>query len=89
VVEATSFCPIVKLYFMILSLEWKGGGRSSARETIGRVAAGAVAKKVLKEIAGTEVKLYYNLFMQIPFTLSALHLCFIIILGSCLCVESS
>lgn len=27
---------------------WQGGGRSSARETIGRVAAGAIAKKVLK-----------------------------------------
>jgi chorismate synthase len=27
---------------------WQGGGRASARETIGRVAAGAVAKKVLK-----------------------------------------
>lgn len=27
---------------------WQGGGRSSARETIGRVAAGAVAKKVIK-----------------------------------------
>ncbi|MEX1117378.1 MAG: chorismate synthase [Terrimicrobiaceae bacterium] len=26
---------------------WEGGGRSSARETIGRVAAGAVAKKLL------------------------------------------
>jgi len=26
---------------------WKGGGRASARETIGRVAAGAVAKKIL------------------------------------------
>src|SRR5438874_7679838 len=26
---------------------WQGGGRASARETIGRVAAGAVAKKVL------------------------------------------
>src|SRR5437763_10496748 len=26
---------------------WEGGGRASARETIGRVAAGAVAKKVL------------------------------------------
>lgn len=32
-----------------------GGGRSSARETIGRVAAGAVAKKLLKVVAGTEV----------------------------------
>jgi len=29
---------------------WEGGGRSSARETIGRVAAGAVAKKVLREL---------------------------------------
>lgn len=33
----------------------QGGGRSSARETIGRVAAGAVAKKVLKQVSGTEV----------------------------------
>ena len=32
-----------------------GGGRSSARETIGRVAAGAVAKKLLKVIGDTEV----------------------------------
>lgn len=28
---------------------WQGGGRASARETIGRVAAGAVARKILKE----------------------------------------
>ena len=28
-----------------------GGGRSSARETIGRVAAAAVAKEVLKKLA--------------------------------------
>ena len=27
---------------------WQGGGRASARETIGRVAAGAIAKKVLR-----------------------------------------
>ncbi|XP_031271678.1 chorismate synthase, chloroplastic isoform X1 [Pistacia vera] len=33
----------------------QGGGRSSARETIGRVAAGAVAKKILKQFAGTEI----------------------------------
>ncbi|KAF9619888.1 hypothetical protein IFM89_009670, partial [Coptis chinensis] len=31
-----------------------GGGRSSARETIGRVAAGAVAKIILRAYAGTE-----------------------------------
>ena len=29
---------------------WQGGGRASARETIGRVAAGAVARKVLKTL---------------------------------------
>jgi chorismate synthase len=33
---------------------WQGGGRSSARETIGRVAAGAVAKKLLRAL-GVEV----------------------------------
>ncbi|MEA3188309.1 MAG: chorismate synthase [Chthoniobacter sp.] len=30
---------------------WQGGGRASARETIGRVAAAAVAKQVLKRLA--------------------------------------
>lgn len=35
-----------------------GGGRSSARETIGRVAGGAVAKKLLKEYAGIEILAY-------------------------------
>ena len=34
---------------------YKGGGRSSARETIGRVAAGAIAKKILKQVAGVEI----------------------------------
>jgi chorismate synthase len=29
---------------------WEGGGRASARETIGRVAAGAIARKVLPEV---------------------------------------
>lgn len=38
----------------------QGGGRSSARETIGRVAAGAVAKKILKEYCGTEVFAYVS-----------------------------
>jgi chorismate synthase len=32
-----------------------GGGRSSARETIGRVAAGAIAEKVLAERFGTKI----------------------------------
>ncbi len=36
--------------------DYRGGGRSSARETAMRVAAGAVAKKCLKEICGLTVK---------------------------------
>jgi chorismate synthase len=34
---------------------WQGGGRASARETVGRVAAGAVARKLLRVSAGVEV----------------------------------
>ena len=34
---------------------WQGGGRSSARETIGRVAAGAIAKKILQMVNNVEV----------------------------------
>src|SRR6195256_2228096 len=30
---------------------WQGGGRASARETIGRVAAGAIARKILKTLS--------------------------------------
>ncbi|HEY9668707.1 MAG TPA: chorismate synthase [Coleofasciculaceae cyanobacterium] len=37
---------------------WQGGGRASARETIGRVAAGAIAKKILKIAAGVEIVAY-------------------------------
>ena len=37
---------------------WQGGGRTSARETIGRVAAGAVAKKILREQFGVEILAY-------------------------------
>jgi chorismate synthase len=37
---------------------WQGGGRSSARETIGRVAAGAIAKKILNQAAGVEIIAY-------------------------------
>lgn len=35
--------------------DYRGGGRSSARETAGRVAAGAIARKILKQMCGTEV----------------------------------
>jgi chorismate synthase len=37
---------------------WRGGGRASARETIGRVAAGAIAKRILKDACGLEVVAY-------------------------------
>lgn len=35
--------------------DYRGGGRSSARETAMRVAAGAIAKKVLKTLCGVEI----------------------------------
>jgi len=38
----------------------RGGGRASARETIGRVAAGALARKLLKEACGTEILAYVS-----------------------------
>jgi chorismate synthase len=37
-----------------------GGGRSSARETVGRVAAGAIARKILKLYNGIEVLAYVS-----------------------------
>jgi chorismate synthase len=37
---------------------WPGGGRTSARETIGRVAAGAIAKKLLRQQYGVGVLAY-------------------------------
>lgn len=37
-----------------------GGGRSSARETIGRVAAGAVARQILRSFNGIEVLAYVS-----------------------------
>jgi len=39
---------------------WPGGGRTSARETVGRVAAGAIAKKILRERYGVEVLAYVS-----------------------------
>ena len=38
--------------------DWKGGGRSSARETIGRVASGAIARKILEKSAGITILSY-------------------------------
>ncbi len=37
---------------------WRGGGRASARETIGRVAAGAIARRILADLAGVEIVAY-------------------------------
>src|SRR5262249_672823 len=44
---------------------WEGGGRSSARETIGRVAAGAIAKKILRQRCGVEVLAYVKQVQRI------------------------
>jgi len=38
--------------------DYRGGGRASARETVIRVAAGAIAKKYLRERAGIEIRGY-------------------------------
>ncbi len=40
--------------------DYRGGGRSSARETAMRVAAGAIAKKYLKETQGIEIRGYLS-----------------------------
>jgi len=45
---------------------WQGGGRASARETIGRVAAAAVAKKVLAQLApGLEIVSYVKTIQEL------------------------
>ena len=46
---------------------WQGGGRASARETIGRVAAGAVARQVLAVLhPGLEFVTYVTHYMISP-----------------------
>ena len=44
---------------------WAGGGRASARETIGRVAAGAIARKLLREVAGIEIVAWVQRIQEI------------------------
>lgn len=44
---------------------WPGGGRTSARETVGRVAAGAIARKILCERFGVEVLAYVKQVQRI------------------------
>jgi chorismate synthase len=40
--------------------DWRGSGRASARETLARVAAGAIAQKYLKEKLGIQIISYVN-----------------------------
>lgn len=40
--------------------DYRGGGRSSARETAMRVAGGGIAKLILKELAGVEIYAYLS-----------------------------
>ncbi len=49
---------------------WQGGGRASARETIGRVAAAVIAKKVLKQYSpGFETVAYVKRIFDIEATI--------------------
>src|SRR5712671_819718 len=51
---------------------WQGGGRASARETVGRVAAGAVARKVLASLfPEVELVTYVNHVYDISATVDA------------------
>ena len=45
--------------------DWRGGGRTSARETIGRVAAGAIAKKILRQRFGVQILAYVKQVQRI------------------------
>src|SRR5580698_9998436 len=44
---------------------WQGGGRTSARETVGRVAAGAVARKILRAQFGVNILAYVTKVQRI------------------------
>lgn len=49
---------------------WQGGGRASARETVGRVAAGAIARKLLAVTARIEVLAYVRRVHDIEATVA-------------------
>ena len=53
-------CSCSGLSTSVMHAQVAGGGRSSARETIGRVAAGALAKKLLRLVAGVEVTVFLS-----------------------------
>ncbi|HEY9880556.1 MAG TPA: chorismate synthase [Leptolyngbyaceae cyanobacterium] len=48
---------------------YQGGGRSSARETIGRVAAGAIAKKILQQYSAVEIIAYVKRIQDLEATI--------------------
>ncbi|MEM7759681.1 MAG: chorismate synthase [Cyanobacteria bacterium P01_A01_bin.40] len=50
---------------------WQGGGRASARETIGRVAAGAISKKILQQVAGIEIVAYVKRIKNLEATVDS------------------
>src|SRR5216110_2264551 len=58
---------------------WPGGGRTSARETIGRVAAGAIAKKILREQYGVEILSYVKQVQLIEATVNPEKVAFSVI----------
>src|SRR5436305_7986120 len=65
---ATKFRPSHADYTYVAKFgirNWQGGGRTSARETIGRVAAGAIAKKLLKQRYQVEVLAYVQQVQKI------------------------
>lgn len=53
--------------------DWRGGGRSSARETAARVAAGAVAGALLKELTQTESLAWVEQIHQIKASVDRLN----------------
>ncbi|KAB1219085.1 Chorismate synthase, chloroplastic [Morella rubra] len=63
----------VFVHILMYQMFAEGGGRSSARETIGRVAAGAVAKKILKRLTGTERGVMDYLLLEILGYVSQVH----------------
>jgi len=55
--------------------DYRGGGRASARETVMRVAAGAIAKKYLRQTYGTEIQGY--LAQMGPICMETIDLAFV------------
>ncbi len=49
--------------------DYRGGGRASARETACRVAAGAIARKILAEQIGTHIKIRAAVIQLGPYTI--------------------